>query len=334
MEIQALGYLAIGTPKLEEWTSLATRGLGMEKVDRSEKSRAFRMDDRKQRLVLDSSLPEGSRCFGWEVADATALDALAQRLEQAGVAVERETRAFADQRFVTDLISFNDPSGNRLEAFYGAAVADTPFQPSRLISGFRAGPLGMGHVLCTVQDINAGLAFYRDLLGFRISDYTVAPVKAYFMHVNPRHHSLALVEAPVNSLNHLMVELYSLDDVGQGFDLALMNREKIVATLGRHNNDLMTSFYMRTPSEFFVEYGWGGRDIDPATWQPSELNTLASFWGHEGLFRAVGAEDFPPNDLRPDAQAFRAPLQVLDGNYERMQGVCPWWDAMKAQGKQ
>jgi len=334
MEIQALGYLAVGTGKLEDWTSLATRGLGMEAVDRSEKTRAFRMDDRKQRLVLDSSLPEGSRCFGWEVADATALDALARRLEQAGVAVEHETGALRDQRFVAGLISFNDPSGNRLEAFHGAQVADTPFRPSRLISGFRAGPLGMGHVLCTVQDIAAGLAFYRDLLGFRISDYTLAPVKAYFMHVNPRHHSLALVEAPVNSLNHLMVELYSLDDVGQGFDLALMDREKIVATLGRHNNDLMTSFYMRTPSDFFVEYGWGGRDIDEASWQPTELHTLASFWGHEGLFKAVGAQDFPPNDLRPDAQAFRAPLQVLDGNYQRMQGVCPWWDAMKAQGKQ
>jgi hypothetical protein len=27
-----------------------------------------------------------------------------------------------------------------------------------------------------------------------------------------------------------------------------------------------------------------------------------------------------------------APLQVIDGNYERMKGVCPWWDAMKARG--
>jgi 2,3-dihydroxybiphenyl 1,2-dioxygenase len=334
MEIQALGYLGTGTSRLEDWTALATRGLGMEAVDRSAKTRAFRMDDRKQRLVLDGALPEGTHYFGWEVADASTLDALAGRLEQAGVAVRREPAALADERFVSGLISFRDPAGNRLEAFHGAAVAETPFRPSRLISGFRAGPLGVGHVLVTVQDMAAGLAFYRDLLGFKISDYTVAPVKAYFMHVNPRHHSLALVEAPVNMLNHLMVELYSLDDVGQGFDLALMNRERIVASLGRHNNDLMTSFYMRTPSEFFIEYGWGGRDVDVATWQPEELRTLASFWGHEGLFRAVGAEDFPPNDLRLDAQPMRAPLQVIDGNFERMQGVCPWWDAMKAQAAQ
>ena len=66
--------------------------------------------------------------------------------------------------------------------------------------------------------------------------------------MGPRGHSLALVQAPVNAMNHLMVELYSLDDVGQGYDLALMNRKQIAATLGRHNNDLMTWFYIRTPS--------------------------------------------------------------------------------------
>jgi catechol 2,3-dioxygenase-like lactoylglutathione lyase family enzyme len=117
----------------------------------------------------------------------------------------------------------------------------------------------MGHVLVMAQNVTAALEFYRDLLGFRISDYMREPLTAYFLHINPRHHSLALVQAPVNAMNHLMVELYSLDDVGQGYDIALMNREQIAATLGRHNNDLITSFYMRTPSDFLVEYGWDGR---------------------------------------------------------------------------
>ena len=333
MEIQALGYLGVGTAQLDDWTSLATGGLGMQVVDRGAGIRAFRMDDRRQRLVLDSTMPDSARYFGWEVANADALDALAARLERAGVAIRQESKTLADQRFVSALISFLDPAGNRLEAFHGAAVADTPFHPGRLISGFRAGPLGMGHVLVMVQDMTAGLAFYRDVLGFRISDYTRAPVSACFLHVNPRHHSIALVEAPVNGMHHLMVELYSFDDVGQGYDLALMSREQIVATLGRHNNDFMTSFYMRTPSDFFVEYGWGGRDVDDATWQPQELPSVASFWGHDGLFRAIGGEEPPPVDLRAGAQeqAVRAPLQVLDGNYQRLKGVCPWWDSVVAR---
>lgn len=113
MEIQALGYLGVGAGKLEDWTTLATGGLGMQAVDRAGGVRAFRMDDRRQRLVIDSTMPENQRYFGWEVADAAALDALAARLERARVAVRREPAALADQRFVAGLISFADPSGNR-----------------------------------------------------------------------------------------------------------------------------------------------------------------------------------------------------------------------------
>ena len=138
---------------------------------------------------------------------------------------------------------------------------------------------------------------------------------------------MALFEAPHTGMHHLMVELYSFDDVGQGYDIALGEKDRIVATLGRHPNDLVTSFYMHTPSDILVEYGWGGVEVDDATWQPSEMTTVASFWGHHGLFDAMGPDGAPPMPRRKQ----RAPLQVMDGNYHRMSGVCPWWDAMRAR---
>ena len=262
-------------------------------------------------------MPEGQRYFGWEVADAAALDALATRLEAAGVGVPRETTSIADQRCVSGLISFVDPAGNRLDAFHGAQSADEPFRPGRSISGFRTGPLGIGHALLMVPSIDAALQFYRDLLGFRISDYIRTPVCAYFLHVNPRHHSLALFEGGRSVMHHLMVELFSFDDVGQGYDIALGERGRIAATLGRHPNDLVTSFYVRTPSEILVEYAWGGREVDDATWQPSEMTDVASFWGHHGLFSSLAGDD-PPPDIPPAAASVemqRAPLHVMDGNY-------------------
>src|SRR5580692_157603 len=112
MSIQGLGYLGIGTDRLDDWTDFAANWLGMQAVDRGAGVRAFRMDDRKQRLVVDRALPEGQRYFGWEVADAAALDALGARLEGGGVAVQCEPAALADQRFVSGLIAFADPSGN------------------------------------------------------------------------------------------------------------------------------------------------------------------------------------------------------------------------------
>ena len=220
MSIQALGYLGLGASRLDDWSGFATGQLGMQAVDRGGSMRAFRMDDRKQRLILDSAWPEGECILGWEVADAAALDALAARLDSAGVAVRREPDAVADQRCVAGLVSFADPAGNRVEAFHGGQVAAEPFRPGRDIAGFRAGPQGMGHVLLMVPQVAPVLAFYRGLLGFRISDYMRAPVAAYFLHVNARHHSLAIVEGPRRAMHHLMLELYAFDDVGQGYDIA------------------------------------------------------------------------------------------------------------------
>jgi 2,3-dihydroxybiphenyl 1,2-dioxygenase len=331
MEIQALGYVGVGASDLSEWSQFATNWLGMQMVDRGNSCRAFRMDDRKQRLIVDRALGEGQHYFGWELADAAALDALAARLEDAGVAVTREPRGLADQRCVAGLVSFNDPAGNRLEAFHGAAVADSGFQPGRTISGFRTGPLGMGHIVLTVRRIDELLPFYRDILGFQLTDYIRTPIVAYFMHVNPRHHSLALIETGKNGIHHLMVELYSLDDVGQGYDIALGEPERIATTLGRHPNDCVTSYYLRSPGGFMLEYGWGGLEVDPGAWQPREVTQGPSLWGHERSWLSPEQREAArAMRLRMAQQGERQPLYVLDGNYRRMSGVCPWWDATVA----
>ena len=330
MPLQALGYAGFGSSSLDDWRQFGTGLVGLQAVERSPSLLAFRMDDRKQRIVIDRSMPDGARFFGWEVADAAALDTLAARLEQAEVDVTAEPQALADARRVHGLISFRDPAGNRLEAFYGAEIDETPFSPGRSISGFRTGPLGLGHAVLTVENIDAVMPFYVDVLGFGLSDYMQKPFRAYFFHINARHHSLALIETGRNGMHHLMVELFSLDDVGQSYDVASSEPERVSVTLGRHTNDLMTSFYAKTPSSFMIECGWGGREIDPSTWRAFELQDGPSLWGHERVW-------LPPADrevaremrMRAAAAGLRAPVQVMDGNYKLLSGTCPWWDGMK-----
>jgi 2,3-dihydroxybiphenyl 1,2-dioxygenase len=330
MTLQALGYVGFGSSDLDGWRQFGTGLVGLQAVERSPSLLAFRMDDRKQRIVIDRSQPEGARFFGWEVADAAALDALAAKLETAGVEVMSEPATLADARRVTGLISFQDPAGNRLEAFYGAEIDGAPFSPGRSISGFRTGPLGLGHAVLTVERIDAAMAFYVDVLGFALSDYMEKPFRAYFFHINARHHSLALIETGRNGMHHLMVELFSLDDVGQCYDIALSQQDRVNVTLGRHTNDFMTSFYAKTPSSFMVECGWGGREIEPKTWQPVEMHDGPSLWGHERVW-------LPPADrdvaramrMRAAAAGLRAPVQVADGNYKLLSGTCPWWDGQR-----
>jgi len=330
MQLTAFGYFGVGTSKLDDWRDFATGLVGFQAVEAGPSLLALRMDDRKQRVVVDRSLPEGARFFGWEVKDAAALDALAAKLEAARVVVTREPAALADARRVSGLISFHDPAGNRLEAFHGAEVDTTPFRPGRSISGFRTGPMGLGHAVLTVAALDRVMPFYVDLLGFRLSDYILSPFRAYFFHINARHHSLALIETGKSGMHHLMVEFFSLDDVGQGYDIALSEPERVAVTLGRHTNDYMTSFYARSPSSFMVECGWGGREVDPAQWTAQQYHEGPSIWGHERTW-LTPADRERAREMRMQAarDGFRRPVQVVDGNYERMAGACPWWDRVK-----
>jgi 2,3-dihydroxybiphenyl 1,2-dioxygenase len=332
MSVQALGYIGIRAKDLDDWGDYGTRLLGLQRIDRSRATLAFRMDDRKQRIMVDADGHEGIGFFGWEVTDASTLDALAGRLEENAITVTRGARALADERHVEDLIVFNDPLGNRLEAFHGAETSTDPFAPGRSISGFRTGPLGMGHVVLQVEKIDDVLTFYRDVLGFRLSDYYYHPFTAFFLHANPRHHSIAFIQSGRNAVHHLMMELFSFDDVGQGYDLAMAEEGRLAVTLGRHTSDFLTSFYSHTPSGFMVEYGWGGRTIDPATWQAGERREGPSMWGHERVW--LSAEDrAKARDLRQRLaeNGFRRPVQVMEGNYQLAPGTCPWWDSIKNQ---
>jgi 2,3-dihydroxybiphenyl 1,2-dioxygenase len=329
-EIGALGYVGFGSSALDDWRQFGTGLVGLQAIEKSPSMLVFRMDDRKQRIVIDRAMADGERFFGWEVKDAAALEALAARLDKAGIDVTAEPQSMADNRGVRGLISFRDPAGNRLEAFHGAAIDDTPFKPGRSISGFRTGPLGMGHAVLTVENIDAVMPFYVDVLGFGLSDYMEKPFRAYFFHVNARHHSLALIETGRNGMHHLMVELFSLDDVGQSYDIASIEAGRVNVTLGRHTNDLMTSFYAKTPSSFMVECGWGGREIDPSTWQPLELRDGPSLWGHERVWLPEKDRDVARQmRMQAAAQGRRAPVQVMDGNYSLMSGTCPWWDGVR-----
>jgi hypothetical protein len=186
----------------------------------------------------------------------------------------------------------------------------------------------MGHAVLTAERLDEVLPFYTEILNFKPTDYILKPFKAYFFHVNPRHHSLAFIDTGKNGIHHLMVELFYLDDVGQAYDLALQKPEMIGTTLGRHVNDQVTSFYSYSPSQFLVEYGWGGRTIDAGNWTPHERVEGPSLWGHDRMWLGLeGRDQARQLRIRTAEAGGREPVNVMDGNYARAADVCPWWNA-------
>jgi biphenyl-2,3-diol 1,2-dioxygenase len=133
----------------------------------------------------------------------------------------------------------------------------------------------------------AARRFYQDLLGFRLSDIIrmqPGPQFAFdmeFFHCNPRHHTLALIPVPMpKRLHHFMVQVSTLDAVGFALERANSAGTPITASLGRHTNDQMVSFYSRTPAGFEVEFGQGAIEVDDATWRVGRHDKPSS-WGHK-----------------------------------------------------
>ena len=288
-KVSCLGYLGIGVKDMQEWKDFAANVLGlMVAGEGADGATLLRMDEMSRRFMLYPSGEDDVIFFGYEVPGKAHLDAMEAKLKKAGVETVRATDAEKAARAVVDMIHCMDPSGVRVEIYYGPKVEfEKPFLSSRSVSGFVTGEQGLGHGVICVPDIAAARHFYEDLLGFLISDYInmeLAPgfsLDLVFLHCNPRHHTLAL--APIKTPKHLfhfMLQAKNLDDVGSTYDLVKARGIKLGMDLGKHTNDHMVSFYMRSPSGFEVEYGWGARVIDDATWRVTQHNS-GSIWGHK-----------------------------------------------------
>lgn len=289
--VTQLGYLGIGVSDVDAWERFATQILGLQANGRDDDGALFlKMDEYHHRFVLHPHGDDDLNYVGWEVADEHALEAMYTQLQGHGVAVTRGSTELAAQRRVVDLITMADPNGVPTEVFYGPLVNyDQPFASPRAISGFETGPLGLGHIVVAVHDLDESLHFYRDVLGMRISDFIQlanpalgggASRRMAFFHCNPRHHSLAFMAMPApQRLRHFMLQVKALDDVGATYTLCQDMAVPIHRGLGRHTNDHMVSFYLRSPSGFEVEYGWGARTVDDTIWQVQQ-HTRGSIWGH------------------------------------------------------
>jgi 3,4-dihydroxy-9,10-secoandrosta-1,3,5(10)-triene-9,17-dione 4,5-dioxygenase len=288
--ISSLGYLRIESTDTGAWREFGTKVLGLVEGRGPDSSAVYlRMDDFPARLIIVPGTSDRLLACGWEVADAGTLTEVAHILAAADVPVKAGDAAELADRRVGQLLHAEDPSGNALEIFCGAALdnrpAITPYG-----NQFVTGDQGMGHVVLPAATDEETLAFYTDLLGFRLRDSMRMPGEFFgrpggqvwmrFLGCCPRHHSLALAPMdPAAGIVHLMIEVATLDDVGRALDRCIRRKATISSTLGRHANDLMVSFYMQTPGGFDIEYGTDGQVVDDSTWVARE-STAISLWGH------------------------------------------------------
>jgi len=292
IDIKSMGYIRVASTDLDAWKTFAGKVLGLaEGRGPHPEHQYWRIDEVSARIVVFPADVDQLDCTGWEVADHQALQAAREHLQKAGVEFEDGTAEELAERRVQELVRFRDPWDNVFELYHGITYEARPVV-TPYAARFVTGEQGMGHIVVPVLDDVEALRFYTEVLGFRLRDSMSMPgefvgkepgskVWLRFLGVNPRHHSLAFLPMPNPSkCVHVMLEVDKLDDVGRALERVRKHGAPLSATLGRHMNDEMISFYVRSPGGFDVEFGTEGMTVDDARWVARE-STAVSYWGHD-----------------------------------------------------
>jgi 2,3-dihydroxybiphenyl 1,2-dioxygenase len=287
MTVLNLAYLGLGVADLGAWSRQATDVYGMEDAGRAADGELrFRLDEKLWRVALRASQSDDISYIGFEVSDAETALRLSKDLGSADMEAKPLTPAEARLRGVAGGVRVKDPDGLDVELVHGSAAAQSEFKSPAGVT-FVTGTMGLGHVVLSTAHIERSLEFYRRL-GFSVSDYInvkLAPgldANVVFMHCNPRHHTVALLPvATPKRLNHLMLQVSSVDEVLAAYYRAIKDKIPIARHMGRHINDHMLSFYATTPSGFDLEFGCGAREI-ARDWSVEQYDRI-SFWGHEDV---------------------------------------------------
>lgn len=287
---KSLGYITISTDDIERWRHFAFGVLGFAAGSGPDPAALYlRMDERAARIVLVPGDTERVLAVGWEVRDGAALRRLKSVLDGAGIAFKELSAREADARRVEEVITFEDPAGIALEVFHGAVLDHSPVV-TPFGARFVTGDQGLGHVVLPATDPGGLFDFYTEILGFRSrgafripAPPEFGPIRVRFLGINARHHSLAIAPAMHQrdpGVVHIMVEVDTLDAVGRALDRVNAEGLQVSSTLGRHTNDKMVSFYVRTPGDWDIEFGTDGMRVDENSYTAEEI-TADSYWGHQ-----------------------------------------------------
>jgi catechol 2,3-dioxygenase-like lactoylglutathione lyase family enzyme len=249
MALHALLDLELSVPDPDSLVAFWT-GLGMERTDRTTLGTA----DRPSQLRLAESTYRHVSELRLACSDESDLVDIRDRLMGLGVdstvgdGVLRCTDPLSDHDVVVEVAdvppvttpsprAVNRPGESaRVNRRSSAAVRPTPAPPRRV-----------GHVVFGCTDVAASVAFYRDGIGFKVSD-TVDGGFGTFLRCSTDHHNMLLMPAPVPCMNHYAVEMDDVDAIGlAGMQVVSGQPESSVYGIGRHVLGANLFWYLLDP---------------------------------------------------------------------------------------
>jgi catechol 2,3-dioxygenase len=308
--LSQLSHVEIITPKPDESLRFFTDMIGLFESGRQGQSvylRGWRNFFHHDLILTEGPQPALGH-IGWRAAGPEALNTAVLRLEAAGAGEGWDDGEVGRG----PAYRYKSPGGHVHEIFWEAerwkppaALAPTfPNRPQKHVAR-GAGAHHIDHVTINTDDIMRDVAWYRDTLGYRFTEWTGLdhdPNHCVFamMTTNEQAHDLGILgdhSGIPGRINHVAFWLDQRLDVERAADLLIEAGTPIEYGPGRHGMGFQTYLYFREPGGMRVELNSGGSrnyqpDWEPVAWVPSQGSN--DFYRSNPMIVESMMESFPP----------------------------------------
>lgn len=222
-------------------------------------------------FLIENGKPNSLAYFAYAFDDREALVAHRKHVALRAASVGGNVSVLFDE----SAFSVTDPDGNTV--VFGA----------RARGGNAAGaglPARLQHVAFRTSNIEAMQAFYRDTLGFVLSDRVEdeqGTLRACFLRTDHEHHALALFGSREIRLDHISCETRDIAALTAWADHVAAKRVALHWGVGRHGPGNDVFFMVKDPDDNLIEISAELERVEaerPTGVWPHEQRTL-NLWG-------------------------------------------------------
>jgi catechol 2,3-dioxygenase len=265
-----IGHVVLQVTDLSASRAFYVGLLGLDVVDESPTYVCLRgVEEREWSLMLEERPEPAVRQIGFKVAAEEELDALTRMARQSGLSCERRTEPGRPS-----MVAVEDPFGLPL-AFYFASDK-RPWLLQQYHQRRCPTVQRIDHVNVFTSTPGAMLTWYRDALGFRLTEYTQdddGHIWAAWLHRKGNVHDLACTNGDGPRLHHLAFWMPDAAQVLELCDILGAARSGAIERgPGRHGISNALFLYLRDPDGHRVEiytsdYLTVDPDFEPVRWR-------------------------------------------------------------------
>lgn len=284
IQIRRLGLATLTTRDLPRQLDYFTRVIGLVSTFSGRDRAVLSTRLGQEAVVLERG--DENRCvaLALQVSPQSDLKELSTKLQGQGISHDLRNDITPG---ISQVLSFNDPKGTRLDVF-----CDYKSSPQS-DSDVSVTPFKLGHVAFHTTDVQKVVSFYRDMLGFRVSDWRGDFF--FFMRCGPDHHTVNFIQGDANAMHHIAFEMRDWAEIQRACDFLAAKDIQLVLGPIRHIIGHNIAIYHKNPDDMLVELfteldqmkdeelgffdprPWHqDRPQRPKMWGP---HTLTNYWG-------------------------------------------------------